>query len=507
MAKADFKVIIAGTRDFSDYAFLREKCDAILSNRKHDSNIVIVSGTARGADRLGEQYARERGYRIERYPADWDRDGNSAGPIRNAKMADNAHALIAFWDGQSRGTMNMIETAKSKGLMVRTVITNTIIQQNLQETKRLHLTALSEELNLFADDNGRQPENNSNIIYSNKVEDMETKNEQNSVKLVETGYDSELQAYTGYVEGTRTDFTDERDEAINQKLGQLRQMLGNDDFTLTDVDNSTEVVMDFEVGHFFGGTYGLSPVLAKSGRQAPKEYDYDGLLRELNNKLNAVRPKKYTADFLVKHPVKAIEVDVERRGPDPDQNKVTGVTVKGLVTSNDHILHLVGAKIIDANIDWGDHILETGKKNPADYMIGSSLHQHLGKDLADKILSMKESGSIPYPEVSDDAGLLNEFYTEQAGLYVDQAKEAIISRTTSPSSRQFEPEQEKSILPSGMRLSAEERTALFEDLWKGTEGILAEARTPDAWKQSAHDELTDLAKNGTEQHHSHGLHR
>ena len=131
----DFKVIIAGTRDFADYALLREKCDAILSNRRQNSNIVIVSGTARGADRLGERYARERGYQIQRFPADWDRDGNSAGPIRNAKMADNAHALIAFWDGHSRGTKNMIETAASKGLMVRTINYKNINMQQKNNEK------------------------------------------------------------------------------------------------------------------------------------------------------------------------------------------------------------------------------------------------------------------------------------------------------------------------------------------------------------------------------------
>ncbi len=124
MSKPEFRVIIAGTRDFSDYQLLRNKCDNILSGRKSDSNIVIVSGTARGADRLGERYARERGYEVRQFPADWMNDEKKAGPIRNAKMADNADALIAFWDGQSRGTKNMIETAKRKGLVIRTIDTN-----------------------------------------------------------------------------------------------------------------------------------------------------------------------------------------------------------------------------------------------------------------------------------------------------------------------------------------------------------------------------------------------
>ena len=124
MDKSEFRVIIAGTRDFSDYQLLRDKCDAILSSKRQDSNIIIVSGTARGADRLGERYARERGYEIRQFPADWLNDEKKAGPIRNAKMADNADALIAFWDGESRGTKNMIETAKRKGLVIRTIDTN-----------------------------------------------------------------------------------------------------------------------------------------------------------------------------------------------------------------------------------------------------------------------------------------------------------------------------------------------------------------------------------------------
>ena len=57
----NFKVVIAGGRDFNDYKLLKEKMDWILSN-KSSSNIVIVSGGAHGADLLGELYAKEKGY-------------------------------------------------------------------------------------------------------------------------------------------------------------------------------------------------------------------------------------------------------------------------------------------------------------------------------------------------------------------------------------------------------------------------------------------------------------
>lgn len=112
-----FKVIIAGSRDFSDYELLEAKCDYLLKNK---TDIVIVSGTARGADQLGERYAVARGLPCERYPADWQSHGKQAGFIRNTQMADNADALIAFTNG-SRGTAHMIKTATDKGLLVRVI--------------------------------------------------------------------------------------------------------------------------------------------------------------------------------------------------------------------------------------------------------------------------------------------------------------------------------------------------------------------------------------------------
>lgn len=113
-----FRVIIAGGRDFDDYSLLCRFADACLRN-KTLQGVEIICGKARGADALGERYAKERGFDIQRFPADWDGLGKSAGFIRNEQMAANADALIAFWDGKSHGTKHMIETAKKKGLPVR----------------------------------------------------------------------------------------------------------------------------------------------------------------------------------------------------------------------------------------------------------------------------------------------------------------------------------------------------------------------------------------------------
>lgn len=112
-----FRVIIAGCRDYTDYEALKAYTDRMLSNITDE--IQIVSGGASGADALGERYAREKGYSLKRFPADWNQYGRSAGPKRNRQMAQYADALIAFWDGVSRGTKNMIDEANAGGLLVR----------------------------------------------------------------------------------------------------------------------------------------------------------------------------------------------------------------------------------------------------------------------------------------------------------------------------------------------------------------------------------------------------
>jgi hypothetical protein len=79
---------------------------------------VVLSGTARGVDRMGEEWAKSHKIPIERYSADWEKYGRRAGHIRNAEMVKNAEALIALWDGKSPGTKDVIEQANNAGLTV-----------------------------------------------------------------------------------------------------------------------------------------------------------------------------------------------------------------------------------------------------------------------------------------------------------------------------------------------------------------------------------------------------
>lgn len=119
--KPIYKIIIAGGREFSDYQLLKEKVDNIISEKRKRFQIVIISGKARGADSLGERYANENAFNIMEFPADWDKYGKKAGYMRNTEMAENADALIAFWDGKSKGTKHMIDIATNKNLPIRII--------------------------------------------------------------------------------------------------------------------------------------------------------------------------------------------------------------------------------------------------------------------------------------------------------------------------------------------------------------------------------------------------
>lgn len=127
----DLRIIIAGGRDFDDFPLLMNKCIEIIVEATKEDNTIdkirIVSGGARGADKLGKQYAQIAHYDVSRFPADWETYGKSAGYRRNAEMAKfasedgNIGVLIAFWDGKSRGTKHMIDLAKRYGLKVYAV--------------------------------------------------------------------------------------------------------------------------------------------------------------------------------------------------------------------------------------------------------------------------------------------------------------------------------------------------------------------------------------------------
>lgn len=115
-------IIIAGCRDFNDYSVVEKEVMDFIGKVIGKTEIEIISGGATGADTLGERFAKEHNLSLKIVPADWKTYGRSAGPRRNEQMARMAGTLVAFWDGKSRGTKNMVDTAKKLGLRVKVVI-------------------------------------------------------------------------------------------------------------------------------------------------------------------------------------------------------------------------------------------------------------------------------------------------------------------------------------------------------------------------------------------------
>ena len=114
------RIIVAGGRDFNDSTLMVTELNKVFGDSPNE-DFAIVSGLARGADKLAYNLAAKNEIAVHCYPAHWDKFGKSAGYKRNAQMADNADELLAFWDGKSKGTKHMIDLATRKGLIVTVI--------------------------------------------------------------------------------------------------------------------------------------------------------------------------------------------------------------------------------------------------------------------------------------------------------------------------------------------------------------------------------------------------
>lgn len=108
----EFKLIVAGGRDFADYDLLSKVIIDLAHGEYADKAISIVSGMARGADTLGYLFACKHNVVVYQFPAEWDKYGKQAGYMRNKDMGLFAYGLLAFWNG-SRGTAHMIQYMRS----------------------------------------------------------------------------------------------------------------------------------------------------------------------------------------------------------------------------------------------------------------------------------------------------------------------------------------------------------------------------------------------------------
>jgi hypothetical protein len=115
LRREKMKLIVAGGRDYTD-----KFCSTLnyRIGRMSEPVTEVVCGMAKGADRVGFEWAVMNDIPVARFPAEWDKWGKGAGYRRNAEMAKYADALLAFWDGESKGTKHMIDLANKEGLLI-----------------------------------------------------------------------------------------------------------------------------------------------------------------------------------------------------------------------------------------------------------------------------------------------------------------------------------------------------------------------------------------------------
>ena len=121
------RLAIVGTRTFTNYDMLAKKVNSIrevLKKRGRDISIIVSGGRKNskrhkctGADLLAERYAKEHELTYLFFEPDWDKHSKAAGPIRNAKIVSHCDMLLAFWDGESTGTIDSVNKAKKDGKM------------------------------------------------------------------------------------------------------------------------------------------------------------------------------------------------------------------------------------------------------------------------------------------------------------------------------------------------------------------------------------------------------
>lgn len=109
------RILVTASRDWNDYITIKRK---LLEHAKGNRNVTVIHGDCpTGGDRIADAVATELGWAVEKYPADWQQHGKSAGPIRNVLMVrKGAHVCVAFIKGQSRGATGCADLAEKAGI-------------------------------------------------------------------------------------------------------------------------------------------------------------------------------------------------------------------------------------------------------------------------------------------------------------------------------------------------------------------------------------------------------
>lgn len=135
---------IIGSRSFNDWLLCLTIADEIVS--EYPTIDTIVSGGAKGADKLGHKFSRYKRFKYKEFLPNWDKYGKSAGMIRNRTIIDNSDYALIFWDGLSKGTKNSIDLVINKKIPYRIVMVDDDPDLSDKEDKQIeqHLAGLEE---------------------------------------------------------------------------------------------------------------------------------------------------------------------------------------------------------------------------------------------------------------------------------------------------------------------------------------------------------------------------
>jgi len=135
------KLLIAGSRDITDYQILLDTVKKVPSFFDGVTN--IISGKARGADALGERYANRNDLPLLQYPANWDTHGKAAGYIRNKQMVEVADRCLVLWDGSSKGSLHTINLALNKGIPLFVIYVDSGVPERIVGYNTKHFDIIS----------------------------------------------------------------------------------------------------------------------------------------------------------------------------------------------------------------------------------------------------------------------------------------------------------------------------------------------------------------------------
>jgi hypothetical protein len=142
------KLLVCGSRTIRDTTYIKgptqwakNQIDAYwYYNLACYDELIMIEGAAKGIDTIAKEYAQENDWKIEEYPAEWDKYGKSAGYIRNELMVKAADEVLILWDGESKGTKHDIDLCEKYNkpyvvLIYNDKVKETYVEKYLKENK------------------------------------------------------------------------------------------------------------------------------------------------------------------------------------------------------------------------------------------------------------------------------------------------------------------------------------------------------------------------------------